>query len=240
MRIVWHYRAADEARTFVVSYRFRGLAVAYDDVVDVNLRVWGDHWPAGVGSLTSAMTLPRSTKLGPSYRVWGSPVWVHGVVTRLRDRALLRASLVPAHQFVEFRVVFPRRRLASTAGAQVRRGNGLQRIVAEELASQRSYEGDRKRIDDAKRHIGRWALVLLAFGLLPALVVILGVWLLYGRERKTGYDREYEQAPPSETEPALVPALLRQDGEARRCCNAAEQLRVAGRARCRCRDRDGG
>ena len=40
---------------------------------------------------------------------------------------------------------------------------------------------------------------------------MLLVWLVYGRERKTGYDREYEQAPPTETEPALVPPLLRQE-----------------------------
>ena len=35
-----------------------------------------------------------------------------------------------------------------------------------------------------------------------------------GRERRTGYDREYEQEPPTDTEPALVPTLLRQGGEA--------------------------
>ena len=44
VRIVWHFDAAGEARTFTVAYRFRGLAVAYDDVVDVNLRVWGSNW----------------------------------------------------------------------------------------------------------------------------------------------------------------------------------------------------
>src|SRR5439155_12080375 len=32
VRIVWHFQAAGEPRTFTVSYRFRGLAVAYDDV----------------------------------------------------------------------------------------------------------------------------------------------------------------------------------------------------------------
>ena len=39
IRVVWHYRAADERRTFDVSYEFQGLAVAYDDVVDVNIQV---------------------------------------------------------------------------------------------------------------------------------------------------------------------------------------------------------
>ena len=41
-RIVWHYRAMDEQRTFTVSYRMKGLAVAYDDVVDVYWQAWGD------------------------------------------------------------------------------------------------------------------------------------------------------------------------------------------------------
>ena len=45
VRVVWHYRANGGIRTFTVSYRFRGVAVAYDDVVDVNLQVWGSHWP---------------------------------------------------------------------------------------------------------------------------------------------------------------------------------------------------
>jgi hypothetical protein len=35
-RVVWHYRAADEARTFAIQYRVTGVAVAYDDVVVVN------------------------------------------------------------------------------------------------------------------------------------------------------------------------------------------------------------
>ena len=43
-RIVWHYQATDEERTFTVRYRLSGLAVAYDDVVDVYWQVWGDEW----------------------------------------------------------------------------------------------------------------------------------------------------------------------------------------------------
>ena len=46
VRIVWHFLAAGEPRTYTVSYRFRGLTVAYDDVVDVNLKVWGQNWSA--------------------------------------------------------------------------------------------------------------------------------------------------------------------------------------------------
>ena len=93
----------------------------------------------------------------------------------------------------------------------MRDGNGLQKIVAEEVATQRAYERDRERIDDAKRHLVRTLLYLLLLALGPAAALMALVWLVYGRERKTGYDREYEQAPPSDTEPALVPSLLRQE-----------------------------
>ena len=84
MRIVWHYAALDEQRTFTIAYRFRGLAVAYDDVVDVNLKVWGDEWK--VGARTSSRRRWRSPARPPAprYRVWGHPHWVHGDVDAAR------------------------------------------------------------------------------------------------------------------------------------------------------------
>ena len=157
------------------------------------------------------MQLPRAAPIGPLYRVWGSPAWVRGVVDRAPGAATLQAANVPAKQFVEFRVVFPRSLLTSTAGAQLRSGNGLPAILADELSSQRAYEHDRERIDDAKSHPWRTVLLLLVLGAGPALLLVGAVWWLYGRERATGYDREYEQAPPTETQPALVPSLVRQE-----------------------------
>ena len=40
--------------------------------------------------------------------------------------------------------------------------------------------------------------------------MLAATYWFFGRERKTGHDREYEQEPPSELDPALVPPLLRQ------------------------------
>src|SRR4029079_3229874 len=50
----------------------------------------------------------------------------------------------------------------------------------------------------------------LALALVPALAIMAFVWWWSGRERKSDYDREYEQQPPSDLEPALAPPLLRQ------------------------------
>ena len=58
VRIVWHYRALSEPRSFRVHYRLRGVAVAYDDVVDVNVKIWGDEWKVGLARLTGAVVAP--------------------------------------------------------------------------------------------------------------------------------------------------------------------------------------
>jgi uncharacterized membrane protein len=185
VRIVWYFEARDQTRAFTVSYTLRKVAVAYDDVVDVNLKVWGDQWEQGLSRLVGVETAP-----GKILRAWGKPVWVRGDVEIVGTRATLRAVDVPAEQFVELRTLIPRSAFSSTTGMRVARGNGLDRIVAEELADAEAYETDRERIDALKSHPLRTGLVALALATLPALLVIWAVFWFMGRERRTGYDRE--------------------------------------------------
>ena len=48
----------------------------------------------------------------------------------------------------------------------------------------------------------------------PRCGVLLAVWWFYGRERPTGYDREYEQEPPTDTRSGPGPAPARARREA--------------------------
>ncbi|MBA2294427.1 MAG: DUF2207 domain-containing protein, partial [Actinobacteria bacterium] len=209
-RIVWRFESEGfQERTFRIHYRLAGLAIGYDDVVDVNLKVWGDEWEQSLGRLNSTMRGPANV-----VKAWGHPVWVRGDVTLEGRDAVLRALDIGSGQFVELRALYPREAFSSTGGMQVRDGAGLERITAEALEDARSYERDKERIDDALAHPWRWILILLALGALPALAIAAVVYWRFGRELETGYDREYEQEPPTETEPALVPTLLRQGGEA--------------------------
>ena len=101
VRIVWRFQSdGAQQRTFVVHYRLSGLAVGYDDVVDVNLKVWGDEWEQRLQRLTATMRGP-----GDVVRAWGHPVWVRGDVTIDGTAALLRALDVDAGQFVELRAL---------------------------------------------------------------------------------------------------------------------------------------
>ena len=209
VRIVWYFTASDQTRAFTISYTLRGIAVAYDDVVDVNLKVWGDQWNEPLDRLVGVETAP-----GKILRAWGKPVWVRGDVELVGTRATLRAVAVPAHQFVELRTLIARSAFASTAGMKVARGPAFQRIVAEELADAKRFKRDHDRIDALEAHPLRTGLAVLGLAIIPALLVIALVFWFMGREHRTGYDREYEQEPPTDTEPALVPTLLRQGGDA--------------------------
>lgn len=134
VRVVWHHASSDELRTFRLSYHMTGLAVAWDDIVDVNLKVWGDQWSVGLDSLEARMHLPSGLSEG-DVRVWGHPYGVNGV-TSLGEGNInptLTASGVPSEQWVEMRITFPTSSLESTEGATRISGTGLGGVLDEEL-----------------------------------------------------------------------------------------------------------
>ena len=142
-----------QERTFAIHYRLRGLAVAYDDVVDVNLKVWGDEWEQRLGRLTATMRGP-----GEVVRAWGHPVWVRGDVTlagpeRSPARARrLRRAVRRAARAVSAHGVHLDGRHAGRA-----RATGCRRSSPRRLRTRPSYESDKERIDDAIEHPWRTA-----------------------------------------------------------------------------------
>ena len=127
-RVVWRFESDGfQERTFVVHYRLSGLAVGYDDVVDVNLKVWGDEWEQRLGRLTATMRGP-----GNVVRAWGHPVWVRGDVTlEGRTRCCGRSTSTPASSSScerSTRATRSPRRPACRCGE----GDGLKKIIAEE------------------------------------------------------------------------------------------------------------
>ena len=97
---------------------------------------------------------PRPSRSPPrNARIYGHPVNVKGDTAFGDGLAHLRALDVPAKQFVEMRLLFPRSMLTSTRRAKVVPGERPRRIVAAELADAAEYERSRRKIDDALDHI---------------------------------------------------------------------------------------
>jgi uncharacterized membrane protein len=180
VRVVWHHSSQDELRTFELVYRLIGLVSVYDDVADLQIQVWGDQWAVRADEVTAAVTLPEGASEG-EVRVFGHPYGVDGETSLGTDGVSpdLIARSVPAHQFVEIRVVFPPTLLSSSAGVNVIAGSGLDIILDEE--AQFAEEAN-----DA-RAAARNGIIA---GALAFLVLVGGagglVYLRYGREPRRG------------------------------------------------------
>ena len=211
VRIVWHYSASDEYRTFKVAYTLHNFVVAHDDVADLNLRVWGDEWGTDLVQLKAKVVLPESSE---EVLVWGHPAWVEGYteLSAAGDGASLFATFIPAGQWVELRVVFPTSLLTSTSDTRVVPGDGLATILAEEKADLDAARSARARREWFNNNLG-WLIplgLLLAF--LPAAAIALWVWRRHGREPEVPTVPEHLPEPPGDDAPALIAALLEPSG----------------------------
>ena len=209
VRIVWHYSAADEVRTFQIRYTLRGLAVAYDDVVDVNLRVWGDEWKERLGTADRVLVAP-----GKIAAPGDTPSTCAATCSSPAARDPARAGRPGRAVRGAARAGPARPPSPRPTGMHVVRGNGLGKILCGGVRGRGRLRA-RSRPDRARQAppvaVCR---VRPAAGARSRLLVVAAVFAVYGREHSSGYDREYEQEPPTDTEPALLPTLLRQGGEA--------------------------
>ncbi|MFN8152073.1 MAG: DUF2207 domain-containing protein [Solirubrobacterales bacterium] len=92
LRVVWHYNAVDEHRTFDLFYRVTGATNVRDDVVDVTWTIWGDQWDFWLNDLDATFTAadgaaPTHTWLRP--RSLGTEPEIEG------DAAVASVSRVP-------------------------------------------------------------------------------------------------------------------------------------------------
>lgn len=203
-RMVWHHSSNDQTRTFELVYRMTGVVAVYDDVADLQYKVWGEHWGVRADRVAASVSLPDGAAPG-DLRVYGHPYGVEGE-SFLGDDGVspgLEARNVPPHRFVEIRVVFPPRLLTSSEGVTIAAGAGLDVILGEE----ETWTEEANDVRAAAR-TGLIAGALAFVGLVGGAGGL--VYVRYGREPRTGYDREYEQFPPSELSPAEVGALISQ------------------------------
>jgi uncharacterized membrane protein len=180
-RIVWHYRASDEERTFTLRYRLEDLAVAYDDVVDLYWQAWGEEWHEPLGKLQAEVLLPGEPNKG-EVKVFGHPASVGGATSlgQAGNSPMLVAIDVPDEQFVEMRVVFPRELLTSSGGARVEAGNGLQKIMNQEAEEARSEARSEAR-DARQQQLEALLGLLFVFGLGGVILTLGFVAWLFGR-----------------------------------------------------------
>lgn len=208
IRIVWHHGAADEQRTFTISYRVIGGAVAYDDVIDVGWTVWGDQWDFDLDHLTASLRNPALDPANPLYRVWGHPRSVEGETVRGDGVATLEATDVPDGTAVEMRVTVPRAAGQNVSGARIEQGNGLPAILDEEQELDDDFNAPWPTF---KRWVGDHIL-LVSLGLAGLVVGLLALLSLLAREHPTDAPKHLPE-PPDDADPALAYGLAHEGGD---------------------------
>lgn len=203
-RVVWHYSALDEARTFELEYDVTGAANAYGDVVDVPWAVWGHQWEFWLDDLDAEIALSDGSE--EPLDAWIRPREL-GVDPELGPgSASMEAERLAPEEAVVLRAVFPRDAFGSVTGASAQPGPGLETVRAEEV----EVDDEEGLWDKFASFVG--ANIVLLEALWTALVVGIAVALyVMGRDRRSPVAR-YLSEPPEDISPALAYALAEEGG----------------------------
>lgn len=196
-RVVWHYRANSEERTFVVSYDVAGATRAYDDVIYVPWAVWGSQWEFWLDDLHAEIALAGGgAEPGEG---WLRPRGLGEEPELENGAAFVDVERLRSQEEVDLMAVFPRDAVSSVAGAQVEAGDGLEEIRAEE-----------KEIDDDQGLLSRLA-AFVGANVVPmeivwtALVLLGAAWLYFrAREGRAVGVPKHLPEPPEDVSPALA------------------------------------
>jgi len=198
IRITWHFNASNEKRTFTITYDLIKAISAYNDVAELNWKVWGSNWSKPLKEIYGFIELPSLVENPKEIYVFGHPE-INGKLGLIENKKILfQGFSIPANQFVEVRIVFPVSMLSSKENAIIRQGNGLQVIIQEE----ENY---------VKRNKDSFFYLLIGFFFFFAeLIAFIFVWYFFGREPKILEESIYEREIPFDYSPAIVSALINQ------------------------------
>ncbi len=130
-QVKWFYNASNETKTYVIKYTLKNAIKSYDDVSELNWKLWGDGWELPLKEIFATIYLPGETTPEKVY-TYGHPK-LDGKIGMLdNDKIILQAFNINSNQFVELRLAFPSELLLSKEFSQVISGNGLQKIIEEE------------------------------------------------------------------------------------------------------------
>ena len=198
-RVVWHYTALDETRTFQVEYDVTGAARAYGDVVDVPWAVWGHQWEFWLDDLDAEIALAAGSD--EPLEAWLRPRKLGVDPDLAPGSASVEVERLPPQEETVLRAVFPRDAFASVAGASEHTGSGLEAVRAEEAA----VDDEEGLVDAFAGFVG--ANIVLLEVIWTALVVGIAMALyIVARDRRSQVAR-YLSEPPEDIPPALAYAL---------------------------------
>jgi uncharacterized membrane protein len=174
-----------------IEYDMVNVIKIYNDIAELQFKVWGEDWDVDVGELTTNVHLKSQEGvkywLNPPYYVL-SDVWEGSVLK------IITKSISPGN-FFEVRLALPKDQFTNPVLAQQVNQDGL---VQMEMIQQ-DYQNQINFYNNLYS--------LLAILMLLSIVIPLIIYFKYGREPKSSYQGEYERELPINDPPAVVNAI---------------------------------
>lgn len=174
-----------------IEYDMVNVIKIYNDIAELQFKVWGEDWDVDVGELSTNVHLksPEGVKywLNPPYYVL-SDVWEGSVLK------IVTQSISPGN-FFEVRLAIPKDQFTNPVLAQQVNQDGL--VQMEKI--QQDYQN--------QINLYNTLYSLLAVLMILSIVIPVIIYFKYGREPKSSYQGEYERELPINDPPAVVNAI---------------------------------
>ncbi|MGB9928612.1 MAG: DUF2207 domain-containing protein [Methanosarcina sp.] len=187
-----------EKVTFFISYDHYGAVKVHRDISEFHYKLWGDEWDKPLGNLKGSIALPVENESSIQY--WIHPTSYTEQVNTENNVLKISTYEIPAYQWYEVRVVFPRIDSPNPNFVQIDNAEGLKEILT--IENEYQQRGSiLKNIYNATLLSGLLALIFPVF-----------IYFRYGREPKIDYNGIYEREPPTDSKAAVVNAIMEGKG----------------------------
>ena len=197
VRVLLFFRVSDASARFGVDYVARGAAKRWDDIGELYWQFVGDQASVPADHVRVTVHLPDGVARD-QVRAWAhGPLWGN-VAIQPDASVVMTVDPLPAETFVEGRILFPAAALSKappTAGAREAAVLAEEKQWADEANSERFW---------ARVKTIAWSVVGFGFPLV-ALILVMVLYIKYGREPKTQFQAQYWRDIP---QPPLPPALV--------------------------------
>ena len=179
----------DDKVTVIYKYKFNKVVKMHNDVVELQLKTWGDQWDSRADKITTYITIPNKDGV----QLWNNPPDYVDESTWVNDTTLkTQLSNVPSHNYVEQRLLIPKTYFKPSDNFIMTGLNAKDKINQD----QDKYAADRAFKNTMS------SIVNTILGIL--LIVPAGIYMFFGREPKIDYKAEYEYDTPTDDSPLFV------------------------------------
>lgn len=176
-----------------LEYDMPKVARVYNDIGELQFKVWGDEWDEDLGHLSATISFPKSKKL----KYWINPPSSDAKSAWEDNVLFISSGRISSGDYIEARVLIPLSEFSGSAP------------YAQHINKNAKEEIERIQTQGEEQQ-GFLNTVGSALNYLLALVVAipLAIYFKFGREPKTDYQAVYEHEPPTNDPPAFVNALM--------------------------------